>query len=325
MRFGIPRYIQLYPTTRCNQNCIFCFNVNNKKIRDLTFGDSLKLLDILSDLDIREIDIMGGEPLLLSWMPDFVRNAIRKNIAINISTNGSNTDILKRFPGANPGMLNIGVSLEGSTAAKHDTITNSKHFKSSFNSIQALIDLELNPVVKTVITKSSLGDIRNIINILRDAGVRRYCILHMDLFSLNASLKNDCLSYTAFSEFYNEIRLENHDISIDKVHASCFDKNNLPSGTRCAGGVNKLSVLPDGSVFPCNLFHAIGRFNLGNIFKDDFSEIWMNPKLDIFREFRTNRCGVEGCDNRQSCTGGCPAHGLYHYGDPDRADIRCLL
>ncbi len=146
----------------------------------------------------------------------------------------------------------------------------------------------------------------------------------MDLLSKNESLIKETLSYKAFINFYEQIKKENSDISINKVNASCFNKDSIPAGTRCAGGVRKLSILPDGSVFPCNLLHCIDEFNLGNIFNEDFQFIWMNPKLGLFRKCKLNICSIDNCDNKHLCTGGCPAHGLYHYGDPNRPDIRCV-
>jgi len=51
--------------------------------------DAYALADILVKREIREIDILGGEPLLVPWMKDFVRYVTGHNVTLNISTNGS--------------------------------------------------------------------------------------------------------------------------------------------------------------------------------------------------------------------------------------------
>ena len=81
MEFPFPEYIQLYPTTRCNQRCSFCFNPEISATTDLDFNNALILLDILAENSIKGIDIMGGEPLLLPWLFDFVRIAISRGMS----------------------------------------------------------------------------------------------------------------------------------------------------------------------------------------------------------------------------------------------------
>lgn len=323
MDFPLPQYIQLYPTLRCSQRCRFCFNSPDTYASDMSFDNALTLLDILLCNGIGEIDIMGGEPLLLDWMPDFVDFAIKSGRSVNLSTNGSMVDMIEKFAAPDHEKFNIGISLEGSSEAIHNRMTNSHHFYRALTSLSELVSSGLDPIVKTVVSKETMPDIQEIVNLLRDMGVKRYYLIHMDLITKDTTQKNAALGYCAFRNFYEEIKRNNQDIGIFKVNASCFEKETLPDGVRCAGGVRKLSVMPDGSVYPCNLFHHFKEFNLGNIFKDDLFTIWANPKLDLFRHCRQNRCTVNHCADRHSCTGGCPAHGYYHYGKHLEMDVRC--
>ena len=324
MDYPFPEYIQLYPTTRCNQRCSFCFNPETSTTTDLDFNNALILLDILDKNSIKCIDIMGGEPFLVPWLFEFVRIALSRGVSLNISTNGSRPDLLQNLMKISPDKFNIGISLEGSTAEKHNTLTASNNFESALESIKKLVDLSLDPIVKTVLSPDTAEDIQNIVDLIRKTGVRRYYIIHMDILNKEYFIMKNAIDYTAFLGFYRKLQSKNPDIAVRRVNASCFDSNSLPPGVRCAGGIRKLSVMPDGAVFPCNLFHGLKGFRLGNIFRDDFKDIWSNQKLDFFRRHRENRCGIYNCNNRASCTGGCPAHGLYHYGNSDAADIRCF-
>lgn len=325
MEYPFPEYIQLYPTMRCNQRCSFCFNPETSTTADLDFNKALILLDILDKNSIKCIDIMGGEPFLVPWLFDFVRIAISRGVPLNVSTNGSRPDLLQQFIEISPDNFNIGISLEGSTAEKHNRLTVSNNFASAFESIKKLVGLSLNPIVKTVLSHDTAEDIQNIVDLIRKIGVRRYYIIHMDLLSKEDLIMKNAIDYNAFLGFYQKIQRENPDIAVHRVNASCFDSNSLPPGVRCAGGIRKLSVMPDGEVFPCNLFHGLKGFRLGNIFRDSFKDIWSNQRLDLFRRHQENNCSIYTCKNRASCTGGCPAHGFYHYGNSDTADIRCFL
>ena len=322
MRFPLPRFIQFYPTFRCNQKCSFCFN-DSSQSSEISFDNALRLLRILSENGIEELDVMGGEPLLLDWMPDFVGAALRNGLSVNLSTNGSVTDITGRFLDFSGRDFTIGLSLEGSTGERHLALTRTGHFSGVLRNITELLSAGFNPVVKTVVNMETMADIQGIVDLLKEIGVRRYYLLHMDLLSGADSSRSSALSYPAFLSFYEKIRDVNPAMSILKVNASCFEKNTLPFGVRCAAGVRKLAIMPDGAVYPCNLFHHMESFRLSNIFEADLTRIWNDPRLDIFRHAVRNSCEAVDCTYRTSCTGGCPAHGYFHYGRTDSVDVRC--
>ncbi len=318
-----PKYIQLYPTSRCNQQCRFCFNAPSERACDMTYAAALRLLEILSDKGISDLDIMGGEPFLLDWMPDLLESAAKRGITVNISTNGSRPGVMRRLAGMDPSVLNVGVSIEGSTADAHNALTGCRHFDSALQCIRTLVSLGLDPVVKTVVNRTTIADVENIVAIIGELGVRRYYLIQMDVMTDDTSLVRDSLGYVDFVEFWLRIKEGSRHIQVFRVNASCFERDKLPSGARCAGGVLKLSVMPDGSVYPCNLFQWHREFRLGSIFEEDLDVIWKDDRLSFFRTFHENRCWLENCNNRVACTGGCPAHGHLHYGDPDVPDIRC--
>lgn len=289
----------------------------------MPYERALGLLDILSDIGITKIDIMGGEPLLIEWTDAFIRVALDRNMAVNISTNGSLPRLIQKFKGFKSRKFKIGISLEGSNERKHNELTNSSNFNNAVSSIRELVGSGLDPIVKTVVRKSSLNDIQDIIDLLKDLGVQQYYLLHMDVLSHNGANLNEAMSFVDFMDFFEKIKEANNGTRILKVNASCFEKDSIPENSRCAGGVKKLSILPDGSVFPCNLFHNMKDFCLGDIFEDKFVDIWVNPKLDFFRKHKVNNCDIKDCSNKDSCTGGCPAHAYFHFKDMDRPDIRC--
>jgi radical SAM protein with 4Fe4S-binding SPASM domain len=95
------------------------------------------------------------------------------------------------------------------------------------------------------------------------------------------------------------------------------------SQTRCPAGTTKLGVMPDGSVYPCNLFFGKKEFFLGNILTDPFESIWSHEVLAFFRSVTENPCLVRHCTVRSECHGGCPAHSLFITGDLAAPDPRC--
>jgi radical SAM protein with 4Fe4S-binding SPASM domain len=289
----------------------------------MSFPESLRLLQILGDQATGEIDVMGGEPLLLHWMPDFAKTASERGMKVNISTNGSCRRSIVQFEDSDREKITIGVSLEGSSEKRHNAITGSGHFSLAMDTIETILALDLNFVVKTVVSRTTAPDIPNIIALLRTLGIRRYYLIHMDVLTREPAIMKEALSYPDFKIFCDQIQDTNRDMEIFTVSASCFTRELIGRPARCSGGVNKLSILPDGSVFPCNLFHGLSEFYLGNILQDDFASLWANSRLDIFREPPEHVCDNNLCVNRTSCTGGCPAHNHYHHGEFHSRDVRC--
>lgn len=287
--------------------------------------DASKLLATMESHGIRELDIMGGEPFLLPWMPDFLREAVAREIAVNISTNGSILPALKKLAGMRSGMLTIGISLEGSTQVRHDRLTGSRNFMTALEGLQWLLKAGLNPLVKTVVSSDTVEDIQPIIDFVRQLGVRRYFLIHMDHFSHDASSRERALRYQEYMRITDKVISDNRDMEVGRVTASCFNGTAVSMNARCAGGTRKIAVMPDGSVLPCNLFQGFPDFRLGNIFTDTLPVIMSHHQLDYFRTFTSNLCTVSDCGNRTACTGGCPAHGYYHFRNLDAPDVRCLI
>ena len=73
--------------------------------------DAYALIDILIKRCVPEIDILGGEPMLVPWMIDFVKHAASSGISLNISTNGSLPDVVNRLAEINTNSVNVGFFL----------------------------------------------------------------------------------------------------------------------------------------------------------------------------------------------------------------------
>ncbi|GAB4483446.1 MAG: SPASM domain-containing protein [Thermodesulfovibrionales bacterium] len=322
MPFPLPAFIQFYPTLRCNQRCSFCFNRGMPEQQDMAFDDAMRMLDLLCRSRVGTLDIMGGEPLLLDWIADFARQAAGRGLSVNISTNGSLPGMISAFRGIPADRLRIGVSIEGDEAA-HCTLTGAGNFERAFETLARIREAGLLPMAKTVVSERTLLSMRRLVPLLQKAGVREYYLIHADVMERGQAATGRSLPFQDFLRFFGQVASEFPALGIGKVHASCFRKQDLPSGVRCAGGVKKLAVMPDGSVYPCNLLAHFVEFRLGNISGEPVEALWQHPVLSRFRAFSGNSCDLRDCTNYGACTGGCPAHNLLHRGGFDGRDIRC--
>jgi len=285
--------------------------------------DAYALADILLKAGIQEIDILGGEPLLVPWIKDFAKYVTGLEITLNISTNGSLPEILDEFTEIRSDIMNIGFSIHGFPET-HNALTMADNFSKAVAGLKRAIQGGKIPVVKSTLMRENKNEIYGLILYLKELGVKRYYLLHED--TIGRKKYSDFFSFPEFCEFYSKLRKDLKGIlDIGFVAASGFYKYGIHGHARCDAGVTKIAIMPDGSAFPCNLFFSFHEFRLGNIFKDGIEKIWENPVLDRFRKYEGNKCRIDTCNHFSSCTGGCPAHSYCYYGTLDPTDPRCKI
>ena len=298
-----PDYIQLYPTTRCNQACDFCFNRGLQQLEDLPFDDFKRMVGILKRIGTRTLDIMGGEPVLHHDLMRFIRYSLQEGMKLNISSNGTETVLLGEVRDRYPDML-VGISV---------------------NDRKAVPALEEFIRSKRVLVKTVVGrqlDAK-LIDDLLSCGQAGLALIYRD------ALDPAQLGETApFDDFLGTVQERYDSRRVVTVSCSGFlpDFHRYPAllKARCPAGTTKLGILPDGSVYPCNLFFGFPEFRLGNILTTPFEEIWRHPLLSYFRTFVRNTCPRRDCGLHARCHGGCPAHSYAHYGKRSAPEPRCV-
>jgi radical SAM protein with 4Fe4S-binding SPASM domain len=302
MRTG-PDYIQLYPLLRCNRSCAFCFNHAMPFMEDMQLIDFRTMLDRLGDWPVTTIDLMGGEPTLHHDMPGLLREAGSRGLRVNMSSNGTNLPQLHDLHARFDHLFSIGMSVND-----HATFAAVRKFMHDHR-----------PVVKMVHTRAL--DVHLVREILSQKP-KTFYLLYKD--ALEYSQLRDTVPFDEFFPAPDLFQKQN----VGTVFCSGFlpDRAAYPelAKVRCPAGTTKLGIMPDGSVYPCNLFFGKPAFRLGSILSDPLETIWHHPALSFFREYRHNRCPRRTCDLHSACHGGCPAHAYHHTGDLSAPEPRCI-
>ncbi len=299
-----PDYLQFYPTLRCNRSCSFCFNGTVPPVDDTGPADFRKMLDVMDRTGIGTLDVIGGEPTLHKDIVGMLVAARQQGLQVNVSSNGSDPDLLAEIIVSGGDRLTVGVSVNDG-----ETLDLLKPFIERYR-----------PVVKTVHHR---GMEQAFIDEIIAAGPGQYYLIYRD--ALDPGGLDDTVSFDSFlSPLGGGLRAS----GIGSVYCSGFlpDTASAPglARARCPAGTTKLGVLPDGSVYPCNLFFGRPEFRLGNLLTDPFEAIWNHEGLAFFRSFSGNRCPRVSCTIHDHCHGGCPAHSFFHFGSLDGPEPRCL-
>jgi radical SAM protein with 4Fe4S-binding SPASM domain len=297
-----PDYIQFYPTLRCNRSCAFCFNRSMPAVPDMRLGDYAAMLRVLKNAGVRTVDMIGGEPTMHPDIVLFIKEALQRGFSVNISSNGSNLDSLKVISGLGQGVT-VGISVND---------------RESLDQVRGYIQ-QYGPVVKTIfgprLDRAMIGQILSL-------GPERFYLIYRDVLD-----QDDCRAAVPFHRFKSEVEKNFDPGQVGMVYCSGFlpDTIEYPdlARVRCPAGTTKLGVLPDGSVYPCNLFFGSKDHYLGNVLTDPFPDLWNHRALTFFRTFAGNSCPIKSCELHAGCHGGCPAHSFFFTGKLSEADPRC--
>jgi radical SAM protein with 4Fe4S-binding SPASM domain len=270
---------------------------------DMKPADFRAMLGVLEKAGVRTLDIMGGEPTMHPDIVSYVAEAVRCGFKVNISSNGSNLSVLEKIIGMGT-QVTVGISINE---------------RKTLEQVSDFIRTHA-PVVKSLFGPAmDTGMIETILSL----GPKKFYLIYRD------AMERRVLEDTSpFYEFITAVQDRFDSRSVGTVFCSGFvpDIGNEPGlvDVRCPAGTTKLGLMPDGSVYPCNLFFGEREFLLGNILADPFETIWRHRSLSFFRKAGRNACAQTACRLHTECHGGCPAHSFRLAADLAAPDPRCV-
>lgn len=101
MKFPLTKYeevdlkyrntMQIFITNNCNFSCKGCFarKVIKTKIKNMSISEYKKAINLCVDKNGKQVNLLGGEPLLHPKLKELIKIAKDKNLKITIYTNGA--------------------------------------------------------------------------------------------------------------------------------------------------------------------------------------------------------------------------------------------
>jgi len=106
----IPIWAHFFITRRCNLNCKYCFQKDNKKNESDTL-EAKKIIDKLYSLGTRILSFLGGEPTIRKDFIELVEYANKKGMISFLTTNGTllNEEYIERIGRSGLDILTLSV------------------------------------------------------------------------------------------------------------------------------------------------------------------------------------------------------------------------
>lgn len=335
--FGEPNleeefYFQWHLTERCNKACKHCYQ-NGNRSNELPLMDLIKITDNMEEALIKwekkgTISLTGGEPFLRRDDLHALMNRFDDSQHIlyyDILTNGSLISQEEAHALAvHKKLRRIQVSLEGATAETNDAVRGNGSFDDTFTAIRSLRKEDLTVSVMTTLTRANMNEIPALIDLLGNEGVATFALERLIPEGAGANLTHDMLSTIELKQLYENVYQMAMNqppvrILLYRPLFAMLSPDDPTVGALCSAGNNALTIMPDGTVYPCRRL----PIPIGNVLSDGLFKIWYGSEV-LWRirnpENLNDKC--RSCGLLTQCRG-CRAMAYFTNGDYMAEDPQC--
>ncbi|HDL89469.1 MAG TPA: radical SAM protein [Thermodesulforhabdus norvegica] len=327
-----PRSVDISITGKCNLRCKTCYYADDMVARrNLPTKRWLTVMDELGSIGVMNVSLSGGEPMTRKDIYQIIERLVQNRMRFSMNSNGMlfNQEN-SRFMAETKRCDSIQISIDGSSPEVHDNIRGSGSFTKAVQGISFLQEAGVDVTVRVTINRQNVHDLPNIFRLLYEQlkvasvstneafprGAAQCNLKELDMTPEDRRVAEGyCIEaakhYPSLSAMAGPLALGNQLMEIKAT----LSNGQAPSSDyggylRACGGVfNKLDILHDGAVVPCN---QLPQMVLGYVGETPLKTIWQES--DGLRYMRARQkiplYHLESCHDCQYqafCTGGCPA------------------
>lgn len=317
-------------TYACNNRCKWCYAAPaGFKPRVMSFETADRVMDLMSELGVKDVGLIGGEPTVYPKVEELIKRAKAKGLRPTLYSNGrmlANKEFANKIAEAGPYCVNVSVQCGSGDKEKHDATVGVKGaWEETTRGIDNCFRLGLRLGLETVLCHSDLGVYKRIID--EFAYTRAKFIFYRQVPVVNegllrARVLSNKATKEAFKKVYAYARRKGVDAYLFSRMPLCWwDESDETEKRIMRKVVSRCHVLSgrnlvvdvDGKVLPCPQWIGLHSMDLleGGVVKpkERFLEEWNEGAPKRVREnllyYPHEKC-VECKFYGKKCTGGCP-------------------
>lgn len=291
-----PLFIKWYITTLCNLRCSHCYltDYTDRGLED----KAIQFVDFFWKKGVRNIIILGGEPLIRRDLETVTGRIVGHNINVKIATNGILATRDRARSLVSSGAKFFQVSIESHSQDMNDTVRGTGSFPKIMEGIRNLKNAGAHVVLAATIGKNNYRDILMLHQLSRDIGVDK---LKLSAF---APLGTGCGHLAEFlldREIVSSVRHTLQDLTdqypnlqVDSVFLRNMNKNHdasQPYTFGCGAGTTTMILNSDLSISACDLLVEKDRTKVKVKSPEEIEMVWKTDPL--FKKWR----GLEFSEN----------------------------
>ena len=312
-------------TQKCNLRCEHCYvpdcSVSTGRVNTsrMTIDDIYGLISQIDEMGVMELQLTGGEPFILPYILDIIKEAQSRLIPCSVFTNGTlMTEKIFRYISENNYGLIFYISLDGYQET-HDAFRKYRGaFQKTVKTIKRLLQIGCDVRINTSIGKHNIAEMHQFIEFVKN----EFGVLHR-LVTIEPIGRANAEMTISAKEFASLLQESNNTFEFLDSHDSIADW----STPACGIGSSMLFIDACGNVSFCPTLtqRENPEFLAGNITHSSLKDIWENSP--VFKKIRGFQCKeVEQCRFRELCKGGCRSRAYLATGDINSPDLAmCLL
>ncbi len=327
-----PEQVDIDITNKCNLRCKYCYHFDSPGDveEDLEFEEWQTFIREMGRCAVLNVTLCGGEPFCRKDLPSIIEEIVKNRMRFDILSNGTLiTDEMAAFLADTHRCASIQVSIDGATAAAHDTVRGTGSLEKAIMGIETLQRHSIPALVRVTIHRHNLAELENVARLLlEDLGLPQFSTNSISQFGLcrknNADLGLSVEEYGQAMEILLALEKKyegrvtalagpldsaHHWREMLQAHTEGASKRGGGYLSSCGGVFKGLAVRADGVMTPCT---QMPHIELGRINRDSLERLWQtHPELLRLRHRQktplTEMAFCRDCDFATLCSGGCPA------------------
>ncbi|MBN1434603.1 radical SAM protein [Candidatus Fermentibacterales bacterium] len=306
-------------TGRCNLSCPHCSVLSHGELPgELDLAGWRSVFESLAELRVLQVTVTGGEPLMREDFPELWRMLSRMPFRLYLNTNATllSERSAEALAESLPRLDCVMTSLDGPDSSTHDAIRGDGAFSKAMSGTGRLRDLGVPFGFYCTVVTLNRDRLEETVELARQSGAR-WIRLNYFVEAGPGSESGLAIPLRERREIGRQVlrlararpgfvtgtalRMEEYALEVEAG-------GGRPRGLPCGAGLDRLVILPDGSVAPCDhIPHVI----LGHILRDSLEDILSGIAAREFRAIVEARSAArEGpcaeCAWFDVCQPGCP-------------------
>ena len=309
------RNLFLELTGQCNERCLHCGSWCDGAASPQVPTE--KLLEILADVKQRlgiertMLCITGGEPLLRKDFFELMKQASDMGYRWGMTTNGTliTPQVAQRL--ADCGMRTVSVSVDG-LRDTHDTFrSRAGSYDETMRGIVNLLEADAfdHVQVTTVVHQWNIAQLEDMFESFDDIPIDSWRLAAIE--PMGRALEHPELMLSAddhkrLLDFIRDMRMQGWPLVYGCCHFLGLDYEYEVRDAYflCTAGIYTASIMANGDIASCLDIERRPQTIQGNVYHDDFVDVWNNKFQFLRQELAGLDEGCSGCPDREFCAGG---------------------
>ncbi len=340
-------------TKRCNLKCVHCYakavEVDGKD--DISTEQAKVMIDDLAAFGAPVMLFSGGEPLVRQDLVELARHATQKGMRAVISTNGTLITKQKAKELKEVNLSYVGISLDGGEEVHDKFRAVPGSFRRALEGIENCKAEGLKVGLRFTINRRNVSEVPKLFRLVEELDIPRICFYHLVYSGRGSELVKEDLDHRETRQVVDLIMdetralfdkgLTKEVLTVDnhadgpylwmrmqkedpKRAEEVFELLQYNEGNSSGRGFSCISW--DGQVHADQFWR---NHTFGNVLERPFSEIWMDPKIDLLAKLKEKHKHVKGrcaqCRFLNICGGNFRARAEAVYDDVWAQDPACYL